>query len=183
MAQDVPDALEGSATTRRGLLKGGMAVGLGIALGGLAGPAYAAEYQSNWRWCNRCQGLAYGGNVATSRCPAGGRHNHSGSGNYILAHVDVPGKQSGWRWCNRCQGLFYAGGSTTGACPAGGGHNYGGSYEYRVPFEPATGQRGWRWCNRSQGLFYGDNVATSRCPVGGRHTTAGSGAYVLASID
>jgi hypothetical protein len=47
----------------------------------------AGSSQGNWRWCNRCQGLFYGGNVAGSRCPAGGAHtppNQSGSADYIL---------------------------------------------------------------------------------------------------
>ena len=40
-------------------------------------------YQDNWRWCNKCQGLAYAGNLSLGACPAGGTHDHSGSGNYI----------------------------------------------------------------------------------------------------
>jgi hypothetical protein len=35
-----------------------------------ARPGASPGRQSNWRWCNRCQGLFYGGNTATSRCPA-----------------------------------------------------------------------------------------------------------------
>jgi hypothetical protein len=29
--------------------------------------------QTNWRWCQKCQGLVYGGNVSPGACPAGGR--------------------------------------------------------------------------------------------------------------
>ena len=28
-----------------------------------------AGHQTNWRWCNKCDGLAYGG--GTGACPAG----------------------------------------------------------------------------------------------------------------
>jgi hypothetical protein len=43
--------------------------------------------QSDWRWCNKCQGLFYGGGVANSRCPAGGTHSDPAlSGNYSLPH-------------------------------------------------------------------------------------------------
>lgn len=40
--------------------------------------------QDNWRWCSKCQGLFFGGHQAASRCPAGGTHDPTGSGNYIL---------------------------------------------------------------------------------------------------
>lgn len=40
--------------------------------------------QSEWRLCNRCQGLFYGNHLAASNCPAGGLHNMVGSGNYLL---------------------------------------------------------------------------------------------------
>jgi len=40
--------------------------------------------QSNWRWCNKCQLVAFAGNASPGPCPAGGNHNHTGSGNYTL---------------------------------------------------------------------------------------------------
>jgi hypothetical protein len=40
--------------------------------------------QDNWRWCTKCQGLAYAGNPTMGACPAGGQHDHAGSGNYTL---------------------------------------------------------------------------------------------------
>ncbi|HZM78508.1 MAG TPA: hypothetical protein VFC19_22505, partial [Candidatus Limnocylindrales bacterium] len=49
----------------------------------LAGP----NTQGDWRWCNKCQGMFWGGNVTTSHCPAGGTHSppdQSGSRDYIL---------------------------------------------------------------------------------------------------
>jgi len=50
----------------------------------------AISLQGNWRWCNKCQGLFFGGGQANSRCPEGGTHApqaQSGSGNYSLPHV------------------------------------------------------------------------------------------------
>lgn len=38
--------------------------------------------QVNWRWCNKCQALAFAGGATLGACPAGGTHAHTGSGNY-----------------------------------------------------------------------------------------------------
>ena len=105
--------------------------------------------QDKWRWCSKCQGLAYAG-FGLGRCPAGGMHNHSGSWNYTLMHdtssMPLDGTerkmdrlissgmrhglestenkgQRDWRWCSKCQGLAYAGNAAKGPCPAGGEHN------------------------------------------------------------
>jgi hypothetical protein len=104
------------------------------------GPNGTHGGQSEWRWCNRCQGLFYGPNAGTSSCPAGGAHGapaQSGSVNYAIAHGwdGGPGRQGDWRWCSRCQGLFYGpyvGGSR---CPAGGAHvppAQSGSVDYKL---------------------------------------------------
>ena len=113
--------------------------------------------QSNWRWCRKCQGLAFGGNPV-SVCPKGGTHDLSQSADYILlANVPAPaGHQPNWRWCNRCQGLAFAGANTPGLCPAGGLHDHAGSGDYVLPLDNgnAEGQPEWRWCNKCQGLAY-----------------------------
>ncbi len=91
--------------------------------------------QDNWRWCNKCQGLAYAGNPSVGACPAGGTHDHAGSGNYILvldSPIPIPFTQDNWRWCNKCQGLAYAGNPSVGACPAGGTHDHAGSENYTL---------------------------------------------------
>jgi hypothetical protein len=97
--------------------------------------------QGNWRWCNKCQGLFFGGDVAGSRCPTGGTHAppaESRSGNYSLPHeaADDPSRQSDWRWCNKCQGLFFGGDVGGSHCPAGGTHaepEASGSGNYSLP--------------------------------------------------
>ena len=41
--------------------------------------------QNKWSWCNKCQLLAFSGN-GVGPCPAGGNHDHTGSGDYTLAN-------------------------------------------------------------------------------------------------
>lgn len=90
--------------------------------------------QYNWFWCNKCQGLTFAGNESSGGCPAGGQHDHAGSGNYMLL-VNEPASptcQSDWQWCNKCQGLSFAGNPTLGPCPAGGEHDHTGSGNYSL---------------------------------------------------
>jgi hypothetical protein len=104
------------------------------------GAPAASSNQRDWRWCNKCQGLFYGGNLANSRCPTGGTHTppeQSGSADYNLPHgaPTNPSNQPDWRWCNRCQGLFYGGNAASSRCPAGGRHTppgQSGSADYNL---------------------------------------------------
>jgi hypothetical protein len=143
--------------------------------------------QDNWRWCRKCQGLAFGGGAANSSCPAGGAHDHSGSGDYVLAH-GLPATaswQAEWRWCNQCQGLFFGPGFASSGCPAGGTHadpGQSGSGNYSLQHNASAAARlqsNWRWCNRCQGLFFGGNVTYPDCPNGGAHDGSTSGNYSL----
>jgi hypothetical protein len=58
------------------------------ALGAVGIPvgAAAAESQSGWRWCKKCEGLwfADGGEDRKGRCPAGETHSSVDSGSYSL---------------------------------------------------------------------------------------------------
>ena len=45
------------------------------------------DHQDNWRWCNKCQVLAFAGNPSAGPCGAGGQHDHTGSGNYMVGYV------------------------------------------------------------------------------------------------
>jgi hypothetical protein len=142
--------------------------------------------QSDWRWCNRCQGLFFAGNNTLGFCPAGGAHNDTGSGDYALA-TSAKGQsdsncQPGWSWCNRCQGLFFAGNNMFGICPAPGDgpHSNTGSGDYKLATS-GNGQSDWRWCNRCQGLFFAGNNTLGTCPAGGAHNDTSSGDYILAT--
>ena len=92
------------------------------------------EDQADWQLCTKCQGLCFAGGSSLGPCPAGGIHDHTGSGNYMLVGgiPAGPHEQSNWQWCNKCQGLCFAGGSSLGACPAGGIHDHTGSGTYLV---------------------------------------------------
>ena len=140
--------------------------------------------QVNWAWCRKCQGMAFAGNILPGACPAGASHDHSGSGNYVIAFNTSPGPsgQSDWRWCRKCQGLSFAGNAAPGPCPAGGQHDHSGSGDYVVAFESSAQpeQGNWRWCNKCQGLAFAGNPAPGPCPAGGSHNHAGSGDYVPA---
>ena len=88
--------------------------------------------QDNWKWCSKCQVLAYAG-FGNGTCPAGGQHDHGGSFNYVLHHdTQLPNGQDNWKWCSKCQSLVYAGSPSPGACPAGGQHDHGGSLQLRI---------------------------------------------------
>ncbi len=89
--------------------------------------------QVDWRWCNKCQALAYAGNPTVGPCPAGGLHDHTGSGDYTLIQNDEG--QDNWRWCNKCQVLAYAGNIPGGPCSAGGQHDHTGSGNYSMFWE------------------------------------------------
>lgn len=138
--------------------------------------------QSNWRWCHKCQGLYFAGNPTPGHCPAGGPHDHAGSGDYHLIQntANAPG-QSNWRWCHKCQGLYFAGSPTPGHCPAGGPHDHTGSGSYfLVQNAPASfGQPAWRWCHKCQGLYFAGNPTPGHCPAGAGHDHTGSGDYHL----
>jgi Peptidase family M23 len=134
------------------------------------------QRQDEWRWCQKCQGLFFGGTpglgTAGGKCPAGGAHAAIQSGNYILVVDSAAPGQPDWRWCNRCQGLWFAG-HPVSKCPAGGSHSQTGSGNYTIVDlavanpPSAPGQADWRWCNKCQGLFFGGNAA-SACPAGGQ---------------
>jgi hypothetical protein len=141
--------------------------------------------QHGWKWCNKCQGMVYGGNPSPGPCPAGGDHSHTGSADYSISYGSGPytgATQGNWRWCDKCQGLWYAGNPSGGHCPAGGSHSHTGSSDYWLDtstvFEYPQ-QDNWRWCDKCEGLWYAGNPSAGHCPAGGSHSHTGSGNYLL----
>ncbi len=126
--------------------------------------------QIDWQYCKKCEGLFFAGNNQ-SVCPAGGSHDDSASGGYVLS--DLGGGQPGWSWCGQCQGLFFTG-NNSGVCPA---HSDAGSLNYAVPTS-GTGQLGWKYCDKCQGLFF-NGSGPSVCAAGGGHDGRQSGLYFL----
>jgi hypothetical protein len=143
---------------------------------------YPLQAQSNWRWCHKCQGLSFGGNASQGPCPAGGNHDHTGSGNYQLEmNTSIPATQPGWEWCRKCQELAFAFNGTPGPCPAGGNHDHTGSGMYTLAFTVAgsAGQSNWKWCRKCQAIAFAGNPTVGKCPAGGNHDHTGSGNYTL----
>lgn len=140
--------------------------------------------QAGWRWCNRCQGLFFGGNGTSGACPAGGGHNSTGSGNYFMTAYTtrLPGNvEQNWRWCNRCQGMFT--GSRPSRCPLGGGHDSWGSGNYSMFVSNGVvigKQAGWRSCAKCAGLYFAGNPTAGACPAGGGHDGTYSPRYMMA---
>lgn len=94
---------------------------------------YQNEWQHNWSWCSKCQGLFYSGNSSQGVCPAGGSHvKTTGAADYYVSITPLDGTQSLWKWCKKCQGLFYSGNASQGPCPAGGNHDYSESGNYYI---------------------------------------------------
>jgi len=142
--------------------------------------------QNNWQWCSKCQALAFAGNSTLGACPAGGLHDHTGSGNYFVAMGGTvpPGSQDNWRWCNKCQALSFGGSPSPGKCSAGGMHDHTGSGDYVLPIigngaVPQDSQDNWRWCNKCQVLAHAGGSSAGACAAGGLHDHTGSGDYVL----
>jgi len=136
--------------------------------------------QKGWRWCRKCQGLAFSGH-GNGVCAADGfAHNFSQSGAYALWLGDSEANgQSNWRWCRKCQGLGFAG-HNYGICPSGGTHDYSGSGDYVLSTGEQTrrSQADWRWCQKCQGLAFGGH-GPGHCPAGGVHDHKASGNYTL----
>ena len=127
--------------------------------------------QENWRWCTKCQGIAFAGNPSIGACAGGGQHDHNGSGNYTLPLGAGAAGQPNWRWCRKCQCLSFAGNATAGACAAGGQHSHEGSGNYTLALGngSAPGQHNWRWCSKCEGLAFAVNASIGVCPARRKH--------------
>lgn len=138
-----------------------------------------------WKWCSKCQALANVGGSSLGPCPAGGDHDHSGSGYYTPLHLSPSNGSGGfyvgqpsWKWCNKCQCMFYAGGAKMGLCQAGGAHDPTGSNDYTLVYDASytSGQDNWRWCSKCQELAYA-GISNGKCPAGGTHDFGSSYDY------
>jgi hypothetical protein len=93
------------------------------------------NFQEYWRWCNKCQGMFYGLQAASSVCPMGGTHQVNGTNYGFMATTNdgLLGSpvQGQWRFCDKCKGMHYGPNSSSSVCPAGGHHNVA-SAEYFI---------------------------------------------------
>lgn len=137
--------------------------------------------QEDWRWCNRCQGLAFKG-FGDGICFDEGPHYLAGSATYAVGFDEAPNDaQEGWIWCSRCQGLVF--GENGGTCFNGEPHVLSDSRPYwvNVDVPPPGAQDGWRWCNRCGRLIY-SGFGSGICWDGAAHDFAGSGNYSVQII-
>jgi hypothetical protein len=153
------------------------------------------DFQTDWKWCLRCQGLFFSGNPSQGVCPADGRsHDSSQSGKYLVHFGETKqgsadgrratcGQQGDWRWCHKCQGAFFAGNASQGICPvdrrahdASQSGHYGMIWDDGVNF---VGQPDWRRCRKCEGFFFSGNLTQGSCPAGGTHDGTNSGKYQL----
>jgi CubicO group peptidase (beta-lactamase class C family) len=133
--------------------------------------------QDNFRRCQKCRGMFFGGSSLT-KCPAGGSHSAIGSGSYrLMRNSSFAYGQQGWRVCTKCQSVFFSR-NRLGVCPAGGAHDATGGSDYTIVhsspyYEP---QHSWRWCRKCEALFFAE-MGRGVCPAGGVHDPTGSGNY------
>ena len=140
------------------------------------------ETQTGWRWCGRCNNLAYGG-FGDGVCFDGAPHNFAGSFAYVVPVNGVPGEAAVdwvWKWCNRCQVLFNVE-FGAGLCFDGAQHSHAGSSDYgvRIGAAPEGSQDGWRRCIRCYALTY-MGFGPGACWDGERHDGTDSLEYSLA---
>lgn len=128
----------------------------------------SAHFQKGWRFCEKCHGLFFAPNEGKSVCPAGGKHDGSKSGHYLLPIDDANAAgQDNWRMCKKCQGLFFDQNTDQNRCPKGGKHESQGSKYKVICDDPdAPGNDSWRWCNKCQGLFFARTDSLGLCPKG-----------------
>jgi hypothetical protein len=74
-------------------------------------PQVGNGQEANWAYCKKCHGLFSVPNSAGSVCKDGGKHDSTGSGNYILGRQEGPTSTSGtysYYQCYNC-GVLYSG--------------------------------------------------------------------------
>jgi hypothetical protein len=139
--------------------------------------------QPGWRWCSKCESLAFwDGSRDPGACVAGGRHDHGGSSYYAVRETGFVGGQPGWRWCVKCETMVFNT-SNPATCPGGGTHDLSQSGPYVLHLGGATDreQDQWHWCSKCQGLAFWDRSrAPGPCPMGGLHDHSTSGDYGIA---
>jgi len=136
------------------------------------------NFQSQWRYCDKCEALFFNGFPTKGTCPGGGGHNAQGY-NFELPHgnqlLETEKSQVNWRYCSKCFSMFYDGFADKGKCAGGGGHAAQG-YKFRLPHDmpgDAADQIEWRYCQKCHVMFYNGFPGKGKCPVGGAHSAYG----------
>lgn len=137
-----------------------------------------ANFQSEWRYCNKCGSLFFNGFPSKGTCPAGAAHNAQGI-NFTLSHgnqlTETEKAQANWRYCGKCFSMFYDGFADKGKCAGGGGHSATG-FKFRLAHDIAgdgRNQSNWRYCQKCHVMFYDGFPGKGRCAGGGAHSAYG----------
>lgn len=139
--------------------------------------------EPDWRFCWKCQGI-FKGPDAAGVCPAGGHHDPSRGGEYVVFNetasvplpagevwAEAPSQETGWRHCSRCEALFLS--AAPGVCPAERGDHLADGSQYRLLYDgpylhlmAAHYQLAWRRCVRCQSCYFSGNDSAGACPAG-----------------
>ncbi len=170
-----------SAIDRRNFIRmGGALLATPLVVPALVSEASADNdfFQSQWRFCNKCEVMFFNGFPTKGNCPAGGAHNAQGY-NFILPHgnqlTETAKAQVNWRYCGKCFSMFWDGSPDKGKCSAGGGHAATG-FKFRLPHDiPGDGknQNNWRFCQKCHVMFFDGYAGKGRCAGGGGHSAYG----------
>ena len=138
------------------------------------------QKQNQWRSCRKCKRLVHYDPGALPACPQGGKHDHTGSLDFVLDFTPASnGGLNSLLRCNKCRtiSLFLDG---TVHCTEGGGHNFSGSPAFVFDTTLATGGGFDQWlrCIKCRTLTFLTNDPPP-CPEGGGHNFSGSPAFVL----
>jgi len=152
----------------------------------------AVKAQEGWAVCKKCQVLSFV--QMNTGCPAGGNHDHSGGGIYLVAQEAWNGNenQTDWRWCKKCDSLFFGGSIGVAKCSSGGNHtaessgNYvlgtkqGAAWTVPKPVEvPKPGiEENFRWCYVCACMIR-CNSGNGVCVNGAQHDISKSGNYCI----
>lgn len=112
------------------------------------GSTNTSDPQGNWRFCNLCYTLFWGGSTAVgglvgccSGDPTEGGHR-VGSTNYSIGwdssaiNNGNSGQQADWWWCGNCSELFFSSsGNPGGVCPLESEHVPGSKTNYVAPWD------------------------------------------------
>lgn len=150
-------------------------------------------WTGGWKLCVKCNSVYYGPAETTSRCAAGGTHEHeNNSYSYkMLYNCDSPAEhmQVGWKYCTKCNVIFWCtvGGTVIRQCPAGSENNgYVHTSDQNSYFlltqsvnDFGSIQGGWRYCGQCTNLFYSGGNQSLSCTCAPQHDGTVSYNYYL----
>ena len=138
------------------------------------------EREDNWRWCRKCECLAYAGYPL---CVSGGPHDLSGSMDYALKEASFRHPYRAHMACTKCFCVFRSGVVGCGPCASGGNHSADGTPLILAPttasFESTNGQDGWKFCEKCHLLLHSPG-SPGYCAAGGDHDVQKSSNYRIA---